>query len=180
VDACDSIMDRMDYPRGLIRFASEEELAGNAKPVGKSSLSVFNLISPRLLGYSLVLLTMIGLFTSQLLNRTQLDVSVVRDRGSHLYRLSGNQVENVYRLRLGNMSRETQRYEVSVLPPYQLKGRRQATLDEGEVLSLPLRVVLKKHHVNAAQQIVIFQVRSLTDETIAIDKGASFIAPVPH
>jgi len=180
VDACDSIMDRMDYPRGLIRFASEEELAGNTKQVSKPSLSVVNLISPRLLGYSLVLLTMIGLFASQLLNRTQLDVSVVRDRGTHLYRVNGDQVENVYRLRLGNMSRETQRFDVSVLPPYQLKGRRQATLDEGEVLSLPLRVMLQKHHVNTAKQIVIFKIRSLTDETIAVDKGASFIAPVPY
>jgi len=179
VDACDSIMDRMDYGSGLIRFASEEELVGEANPAKKSSLSLFRFISPRLLGYGLVLLTMIGLFTGQLMNRTQLDVSVVRDRGTHLYRVNGDQIENVYRLRLGNMSRKTQRYEVSVLPPYRLKGRRQATLDEGEVLSLPLRVALKKKHINATQQTVVFQVRSLTDGAIAVSKVASFIAPPP-
>ena len=180
VDACDSIMDRMDYDRGLIRFASEEELAGDAGDAKTPALSIFKLISPRLLGYSLVLLTMIGLFTSQLVNRTALDVSVVRDRGVHLYRVNNDRVENVYRLRLGNMSRETQSYEVSVLPPYRLKGRRQTTLDEGEVLSLPLRVTLKTDQVSATQQTVIFQVRSLTDTSITVNKAASFISPKPH
>lgn len=176
VDACDSVMDRMSYERGLIRFASEEELSDEALTArAKKSY----LPSPRLLGYSLVLLTMIGLFASQLLNRTQLDVGVLRDRGVHLYRLSHDKIENVYRLRLGNMSRETQRIEVSVLPPYHLKGRRHATLDEGEVLSLPLRVTLKKDLARAEKQMVIFRVRSLTDDTIGVDKAASFISP-PH
>jgi len=180
VDACDSVMDRMSYERGLIRFASEEELSAVGNPQKPTGPSMLTRISPRLLGYSLVLLTMMGLFTSQLMNRTQLDVSVVRDRGTFLYRVNGDQIENVYRLRLGNMSRATQSYTVSVLPPYQLKGRRRTTLDEGEVLSLPLRVTLKNDHVSAAQQIVTFQVQSLTDDSIAVNKAASFIAPAPH
>lgn len=180
VDACDSIMDRMGYEHGLIRFAAEEELAGNNNGAGKTSQSMLRHISPRLLGYSLVLLTMIGLFASQLMNRTQLDVSVVRDRGAHLYRVNGDQIENVYRLRLGNMSRETQRYVVSVLPPYQLKGRRRTSLDEGEVISLPLRVTLKNEHVRAAQQLVVFKIQSLTNDATSVDKTASFIAPAPN
>ncbi len=50
IDACDSIMDKMGYARGLISYTSEHELQG-----GKT-----HLLRPRLIGYTAVLLVMIG------------------------------------------------------------------------------------------------------------------------
>ncbi len=172
VDACDSIMDRMNYPQGLIRFASEEELENNNNHDIKSHLP-----NPRFVAYSVLLLIITGLFITQLFNRTPLDVSISRDRGVNLYHERSGHIENVYLIRLGNMSRQAQLYEVSVLPPYTLKGRREIFLEEGELFNLPLRAVIKNTDVTQIKQDVTFQVRSLTNDSIMIEKAASFIAP---
>lgn len=180
IDACDTVMDRMGYQRGLIRFASEQELEGDSSRVGALSKSFFSgryFPSPRLLGYSLALLFVCGLFIGQLLNRTPLDVGISRDRGIHLYREYHDSIENVYRVRIGNMSREAQRYEVSVQPPFELRGRTSVTLEEGEVFSLPLRVGLDKALITRTQQSINFTVTSMQDGSISIEKSASFIAP---
>lgn len=183
IDACDTVMDRMGYERGLIRFASEQELEGgsnSAEALSAQPKSFFDgryFPSPRLLGYSLALLLVSGLFVGQLLNRTPLDVGVSRDRGIHLYREYSDRIENVYRVRLGNMSRQQQRYQVSVPPPFELRGRTSVTLEEGEVFSLPLRVGLDKALISRTQQSINFTVTSMQDGSISIEKSASFIAP---
>ncbi len=55
IDACDSIMDKMGgYDRGgLVRYASERELAGGLTRV----------LRPRLIGYFLLLVSTIALFS---------------------------------------------------------------------------------------------------------------------
>ncbi len=180
IDACDNIMDRMNYPRGLIRFASDEELENNLENSlkNKSNEIKSHLPNPRFIAYSILLLIITGLFVAQLFNRTPLDVSISRDRGVNLYHERNGNIENVYLIRLGNMSRQAQYYEVSVLPPYTLKGRRKIFLEEGELFNLPLRAVLKSTDVIQVKQNVIFQIHSLTDSSIAIEKAASFISPV--
>lgn len=105
----------------------------------------------------------------QLLNRTPLDAAISRDRGVHLYREYSNRIENVYSVRLGNRIRDTQRYQVSVDSPYELKCRSDVVLEEGEIFSFPLRVSL-------SQQPVDLTVSTESDVTILIEKVASFIA----
>jgi cytochrome c oxidase accessory protein FixG len=174
VDACDSIMDRMHYPRGLIRFTSQEALENPHRTQETSRLP-----SPRFMAYGLILLLSMGLFTTQLVNRTPLNMSVLRDRGVNLYRERSGNIENVYLLRIGNMSREAQHYQLSVLPPYRLKGRQQIWLEEGEVFNVPVRAMLPKTKVVQAQQEIIFTVQSLTHSNIHVNKTTSFIAPSP-
>ena len=60
IDACDTIMDRVGTPRGLIRFASEEELAGRRRQV----------IRPRNALYAVVLVALIGLLGWRLAGRS--------------------------------------------------------------------------------------------------------------
>ena len=172
IDACDSIMDHMHYDRGLIRFASQEGLTGSVNKKKKNFIP-----TPRSVAYSLALLIICGLFVTELVSREPLDVSIVRDRGVHLYRERNDRIENVYYLRLGNMSRKVQDYHVSVLPPYTLKGRSKVALDEGEMFNFPLRVVLHKNQIASAHQRVTFQVRSLVDDAIVVRKTAAFISP---
>jgi polyferredoxin len=54
IDACDSIMDKMDYPRGLISYTTEHNLSGQKT----------HKLRPRLIGYALVLLAMISLLAT--------------------------------------------------------------------------------------------------------------------
>src|SRR5690554_7360679 len=72
-------MDKIDKPRGLIRYATEEELKG-----GKT-----HFLRPRLVGYFTVLLIMITAFSYVLLTRTPFKLEIERGRGS-LYQLTVN------------------------------------------------------------------------------------------
>ncbi len=104
IDVCDQVMDKMDYPRGLIRYTTENALAG-----GKTRV-----FRPRILIYGLLLTAILsGIFVS-IFERTPLRVELIRDR-NQLYREVGDgQVENIYRLKLINQDDAAHRYRVSI------------------------------------------------------------------
>jgi cytochrome c oxidase accessory protein FixG len=110
VDVCNSVMDKMDYPRGLIRFATQNGFAQRLDV----RQTLRRVLRPRVLIYSAVLLLICGAFVTSLALRTPFRVDVVRDRGA-LARLVGNgQIENVYRLQVMNATESMQRYRVGV------------------------------------------------------------------
>jgi len=65
IDACDTIMDKVARPRGLIRFASEEELAGRKRLI----------IRPRNILYAVVIVVLGSLLAWRLSGRTDVLVS---------------------------------------------------------------------------------------------------------
>ena len=67
VDACDSIMEKINKPKGLIRYTTENELAG-----GK--LHVFR---PRFFGYSFALITMMTLLAYAVFSRTPFELDMI-------------------------------------------------------------------------------------------------------
>lgn len=92
IDACDDVMDKVGFDRGLIRFASEDEISENKK---------FS-FSPRLKGYTAVLLILIGVLTGMLFLRSELQVTVQRLPGQ-LYEVKENgNISNVYTYRVIN------------------------------------------------------------------------------
>jgi len=100
----------MQYPRGLIRFATQNGLV-NRWSRAQVLRRVFR---PRVLVYSGVLVLIAGAFVTSMLLRSPFKVDVVRDRGA-LARLVGDgQVENVYRLQVMNATERAQRYRVTV------------------------------------------------------------------
>ena len=79
VDVCDGVMDKMGYPRGLIRYATQNGLAQRWTPrrdAGAASLR------PRVLVYGAVLLAIGAGFVASLALRAPFRVDVVRDRGA--------------------------------------------------------------------------------------------------
>ena len=132
VDACDSIMEKLNKPKGLIRYTSENELAG-----GK--LHVFR---PRFFGYSFALVTMMGLLAYAVISRTPFELDIERDRGQ-LYQLTVNDtISNAYTLKLMNMSNEPHEYLISVegLDGLQIKGKTDWTLDVNQLKEVTLNL----------------------------------------
>jgi polyferredoxin len=99
-----------------------------------------------MLAYSCVLTVVIALFVNHTSARVPLQVDVIRDRGIHLFRDKGNDIENVYTVKLNNMSNQAQTYELSVTGDvnYQLHSRTHVYLEAGEIFTLPLRISAAK------------------------------------
>jgi len=108
IDVCNGVMDKMQYPRGLIRYATQNSLQGHLGP----ATMLRRVLRPRVLGYSGVLvLILVALFTS-LVTRAPFKVDVVRDRGALATLVEDGWVENVYRLQIMNATERLQHYRV--------------------------------------------------------------------
>ena len=96
IDACDSIMTRVNKPTGLIRYASEN----NIKKGEKLHMTV------RTAAYSLVLLVLLGILTGFLVTRKDIQTTIMRAQGM-LYQQQGpDSISNIYNIKLINKTRK--------------------------------------------------------------------------
>lgn len=96
IDACDQIMDTINKPRGLVRFASENQISKNVK---------FR-FTPRMVAYSVVLILLLGLEVFLLASRTDVDANALRAQGT-LYFTDSAGIKNMYNLKVVNKTRDT-------------------------------------------------------------------------
>ena len=117
IDACDQVMDKMGYPKGLIRYTTENVINGKYTDSG----ILTHILRPRTLIYSVVLIAIISTFAITLFNRVPLRVDAIRDRIA-IRETAEGLIENVYRLQIINMDDKAHRYVITVtgLPGIQI------------------------------------------------------------
>ncbi|HVK75404.1 MAG TPA: cytochrome c oxidase accessory protein CcoG [Kofleriaceae bacterium] len=104
IDACDAIMDRLDRPRGLIRYTSETELAGGKRRIWRA----------RTLIYPAALALVAVLFVGQVRARTEADVWVLRPDGAPFALLDDGAVSTPVRIKIENRTGAARTYTVRV------------------------------------------------------------------
>ena len=92
IDACDGVMDRIKRPRGLIRFASL-----NGIERGESLR-----VTPRLIGYAVVLLALIGLWLVLVFTRSDVEATMLRAPGSLFQMMPDGHLSNLYTVKVVN------------------------------------------------------------------------------
>ncbi len=114
IDACDSVMQQLDRPRGLIDYAT---LEGSAKEkAGAAPENILRTIfRPRTLIY-LGIWSSIGLALLFALGvRKHIDVSVAKDRNPAFMLMSNGAVRNGYTVKLRNMEDRPRLMEIGLL-----------------------------------------------------------------
>lgn len=92
IDACDSIMDRISKPRGLVRYASEQTIA-DKKPFA---------FTGRMKAYSFVLALLVGVFAALLIIRSDFDTTILRAPGMMFQEREDGTITNLYHVKLVN------------------------------------------------------------------------------
>jgi len=92
IDECDHIMESINLPKGLIRYASEDNIA-KKKPFK---------INARIKGYSAVLLILIGILTGMLFLRNNVEATILRLPGQLYEHKENNIISNVYTYKVIN------------------------------------------------------------------------------
>jgi cytochrome c oxidase accessory protein FixG len=110
IDVCDGVMDKMQYPRGLIRYDTQNGLAQHLTKAQHWR----RILRPRVLIYGAVLAAISVALAASLWLRTPFKVDVVRDRASLARLVEDGRIENVYRLQVMNASELAQRFRISV------------------------------------------------------------------
>lgn len=110
IDACNEIMDRIGRPRNLIAY----DTFHNLKAAETGGTAPVKLLRPRTILYIVLLPAVLGLMTYGWMNRTELQLNVLRDRNPLFVRLSDGGIRNGYTLKILNKHHETRTYKVSV------------------------------------------------------------------
>lgn len=92
IDACDHIMDRVGLPRGLITYASEKNIKERTKLK----------ITPRIVGYSSVLILLLGILSFALISRSDTETTVLRTPGMMYQENADGSISNLYNFKVSN------------------------------------------------------------------------------
>ncbi len=175
IDACDQVMDKMSYPRGLVRFATEAIIEGEAP----------RLVRPRLLAYGALFSVVLAVFAVMLAARVPLQLDVLRDR-ARLYRVTGDgSVENVYVLKILNMDQRDHVYAIELgaigngvgSHSIVLEGSSRASVAAGDVREVSVRLRAPVSTPAVVSTSVDFLVRALDDPDLVVTEDSRFLAP---
>ncbi|HVJ55333.1 MAG TPA: cytochrome c oxidase accessory protein CcoG [Aliidongia sp.] len=111
VDACNTVMTKLDRPNWLINW---DNLARQAARTKGAVPPVLRFVRPRTLIYAGLLCLGVGAMALAVLTRTEIGLSVQRDRAPLFVRLSDGTLRNGYTLSLVNKKPAPQELELSV------------------------------------------------------------------
>ncbi len=171
VDACDSVMDKMGYPRGLVRYTTENALAGNKSRI----------LRPRTAIYGALLLVLLLGLAAALSNRQELRLDVMRDRNALYRELSDGNIENVYTLRLTNKSDRDHQVTLSVsgLPGLIVDdATRRFTVRAGDLTTIAARVHADPDVAPEGGHAISFTVQSENAADITAESKSRFFLPI--
>jgi polyferredoxin len=108
IDACDQVMEKIDYPKGLIRYTTERAIEDQES----NQSAIRHILRPRVLVYAAFITVLASAFMISLLTRNPLRVDVMRDRGALAREVEGVRIENIYRIQIMNASEHSMKVQV--------------------------------------------------------------------
>jgi cytochrome c oxidase accessory protein FixG len=143
IDACDQVMEKIDYPKGLIRYTTERAIEDQET----NQSAIRHILRPRVLIYAAFISVLSTAFLISLATRNPLRVDVMRDRGALAREVDGIRIENIYRIQIMNASENNMNVQVkaSGLPDLKILNSQGQLVTEIKVgpasnLLIPIKV----------------------------------------
>jgi cytochrome c oxidase accessory protein FixG len=169
IDACDDVMIKIGKPKGLIRYASYESISNG----------ISKIITPRVIGYSFVLVVLMGILGFALITRSDVETTVLKVPGT-LYQREPGFITNLYNVEFVNKTFEDLAVEVKIESP----TNAMITKADGKAIVVPAEgftksvyfIRIPEHEVTNARTVVKIGVYSQREkiETVKV----KFIGPV--
>jgi cytochrome c oxidase accessory protein FixG len=169
IDVCDDVMDKMGYPRGLVRYTTENALEGKPSRI----------LRPRVVIYGVLIAAVSAVVLATLLGRTPLIVDIMRDRNALFREVPGGMIENVYTLRIQNMDDEAHTYS---LMAHGLEGVQLVApagpvrVEAGEVATVPARLQVPFANVSGSMDVHL-EIEAIGEERIRVEERTRFLGP---
>lgn len=176
IDVCDQVMDKISAPRGLIRYATENGVAGG----WTRAQMMRRALRPRVLIYGSALAALLMAFGWTLTHRQDLVIDVIKDRNTLARQVGDGETENVYRLQLINRTERPLRLTLSAsgLPGLQLQTVGEVTVPPAAIVALPVQLRLPHSPALApGAHEVRLQARDQEQHHTTFEAKASFYLP---
>ena len=107
IDACDNVMAKVGSPLGLIRYASLNGIERGERLR----------ITPRLIGYCVVLAALVSLLAVMIFTRADVEVTLLRAPGSMFQKMDDGHYSNLYTVRIVNKTSREMPVELRLESP---------------------------------------------------------------
>jgi len=176
IDGCDQVMEKMGYPKGLIRYASENALEqhGGAREMWR------HVLRPRTLVYSALLVAIAAGAGVALSLRNPLKVDVLRDRGALARESAPGLIENVYRLQIMNTGEASRTFTIRAkgIEGLAVVGLAQpVAVDGAAVRTVPIRLQAPADAAAPGTHKIAFEVEALGEPRLEREEPSTFILP---
>jgi cytochrome c oxidase accessory protein FixG len=175
IDVCDQVMEKMDYPKGLVRYTTEHAMSGKHT----------HIVRPRTIMYTLLLLLLSAGLVYAVSQRTAVELDIIRDRNSLYRENSSGLVENIYTLKVINMDDKPHRYTLEVTGESSgldgltlIKSDQPIDVPSGEVLNLPVSVSIDPIQLKRPANQIEFILTAEDDPELTHREVARFLGPV--
>lgn len=169
IDACNKVMDKMRYPRWLILYATEHQLEGKK----------LTMLRPRLIGYLAILIVMFCLFSYAVTSRIPLGVDIIRDRNQLYRETQSGMIENIYTIKIRNMTQSSKYYRVSLKSPKFIKYKEITNIivEPDEIYLLEAQLHSDLSNLKNRSIPVFFEVTDLKNTKHVVIEKSRFISP---
>lgn len=172
IDACDSVMDKIGKPRGLIRYASMDEMQGKeVKPFFKR---------PRVLIYSAIIVFAVSGILYGLTNLGTYDLKVIHERQPLYVQMSDGAIQNKYVLKILNKTDEEMNISIAVtgIEGIETQGiREKMTLPPSKLSSFTVFVRIPKSYISKKRMPIYFTIESYQQFGDSAEYKSMFYGP---
>lgn len=168
IDACDTIMDKIDKPRGLVRYASVENIEQGKK-------FKFNV---RIAAYTSVLVIILVAISVLLFTRQPLRVSILRVPGTTFQTQPDGRVSNIYQVKFTSRVFQDFAPEIKLLEPQgeiQVIGSKPH-VKAGEIAQSTVLVILDRSQLHSLKEKI--KIGVYKDGEIMTEQNTTFFAPI--
>ncbi len=169
IDTCDDVMNKMGYPKGLIRYTTENAMDGLDTRI----------LRPRVILYGAVLIALLTASVFGISQRPAMALDVIRDRNV-LYRDLGDHIENVFTLKIMNKTETSQEYLLDVnseLPLTLFTSEPIVRVAAGQIQEVVVRARIPVNRMPAEGFEFKFQIQSHANPDQFVTHESRFVGP---
>lgn len=155
IDACDAVMDKIGKPRGLIRYASLDDINGKPKQIF--------IKRPRVMVYLVIIIASVCGLLYGVNNLGTFDLKVIHERQPMFVLMSDGSIQNKYNLKIVNKTAQDMNISIVVEGPtgLQTQGlKEKIKLPANKLSSFIIFVRIPKNNLTGARTAVNFRVQS--------------------
>ena len=168
IDACDEIMEAVDKPKKLIRYASENNIANKEKLK----------ITTRIKVYSFLLLVIASALFIMLATRDAVDITILRTQGMIYQSLPDGYIGNLYSARMFNKTHKDIEVSLNIAEEegkIEIIGKKPLITKENYTV-ITFLIKKKAEHIKKRKADVEIEVRA--DGKKLSSKKTTFIGPI--
>lgn len=170
IDVCDDVMDKMDYPRGLVKYTTENKMEGHETTV----------LRPRIIIYIVLLVSILsGVFYS-IQTRDSIALNILRDRNA-LYRENfEGTISNSYTIKVLNMDVVDHDYTLKVTGIDNIISsiKEPISVKAGQILEMPLLLSAEPESLHHTSLTIKLTLQAVDDINVTTESEGRFIGPI--